>query len=112
MLEDGVNIVQISEFLGHSDLDTTKVYLEISDRMKAEAFATIETQMDNAYHTKKWLSKIGTLRELTGLGTCGGGKKIKTFNIIRIARYAKIAMHFYFCSDFSKVLISGKIKTF
>ena len=68
MLEDGVNIVQISEFLGHSDLDTTKVYLEISDRMKAEAFATIETQMDNASHTK-WLSKIGTLRELTGLGT-------------------------------------------
>ena len=61
MLEDGVNIVQISEFLGHSDLDTTK----------------------------------------------RGGKKIKTFNIIRIARYAKIAMHFYFCSDFSKVLISG-----
>ena len=69
MLEDGVNIVQISEFLGHSDLDTTKVYLEISDRMKAEAFATIETQMDNASHTKKWLSKIGTLLELTGLGT-------------------------------------------
>ena len=69
MLEDGVNIVQISEFLGHSDLDTTKVYLEISDRMKAEAFATIETQMDNASHPKKWLSKIGTLRELTGLGT-------------------------------------------
>ena len=69
MLEDGVNIVQISEFLGHSDLDTTKVYLEISDRMKAEAFATIESQMDNASHTKKWLSKIGTLRGLTGLGT-------------------------------------------
>ena len=49
---------------------------------------------------QKWLSKIGTLRELTGLEPVEA-EKIKTFNIIRIARYAKIAMTF-FCSDFQK----------
>ncbi|MBR2256657.1 MAG: tyrosine-type recombinase/integrase [Blautia sp.] len=66
MLEDGINIVQISEYLGHEDISTTKIYLEITDRIKAEAYATINTESDNSI-PKKWKKTDGTLRELVGL---------------------------------------------
>jgi hypothetical protein len=40
-LDDGLNIVQISRLLGHSDITTTMVYLDISEEMKAKALAKI-----------------------------------------------------------------------
>jgi len=66
MLEDGINIVQISEYLGHADLDTTKVYLEVTDRMKAEAFATMAGENDKEV-SRKWKNKDGSLRDFIGI---------------------------------------------
>jgi site-specific recombinase XerD len=40
-IDDGLNIVQISHLLGHSDINTTMVYLDISEEMKARALAKI-----------------------------------------------------------------------
>jgi len=40
-LDDGLNIVQISRLLGHSEINTTMVYLDISEEMKARALAKI-----------------------------------------------------------------------
>ncbi len=70
MLEDGVNIVQISEYLGHAGLDTTKVYLEITDRMKAEAFATMAGENDKEV-SRKWKNNDGSLRDFIGIARKG-----------------------------------------
>ena len=40
-LDDGLNIVQISRLLGHSEITTTMIYLDISEEMKARALAKI-----------------------------------------------------------------------
>lgn len=66
MLEDGINIVQISEYLGHEDISTTMVYLEVTDRIKAEAYATINTEKDKSV-PKKWKHSNGSLREFVGI---------------------------------------------
>ena len=39
-LEDGMNIVQISFLLGHEQLQTTMIYLDITTEEKAKALAT------------------------------------------------------------------------
>jgi hypothetical protein len=45
-LEDGMNIVQISFLLGHEQLQTTMVYLDISTEEKAKALATLDDEND------------------------------------------------------------------
>lgn len=46
-LEDGMNIVQISFLLGHEQLDTTMVYLDITTEDEAKALATLEGEGDS-----------------------------------------------------------------
>ena len=43
MLEDGMNIAQVSEFLGHEDISTTMVYLDISMALKEETVKKLES---------------------------------------------------------------------
>lgn len=65
-LEDGMNIVQISFLLGHEQIQTTMVYLDITTEDEAKALATLEG--DNTPKTdKKWKKSDGTLREFCGL---------------------------------------------
>ncbi len=65
-LEDGMNIVQISFLLGHEQLQTTMVYLDITTEDEAKALATLEG--DNSTKVeKKWKKKDGSLRNLCGL---------------------------------------------
>jgi len=52
-LEDGMNIVQISFLLGHEQLETTMVYLDISTEQEAEALATLEDENEKQV-AKKW----------------------------------------------------------
>jgi len=52
-LEDGMNIVQISFLLGHSNLNTTMVYLDITTEQEAKALATIEDE-EAQKMPKKW----------------------------------------------------------
>lgn len=43
-LEDGMNIVQISFLLGHANLHTTMVYLDITTEQESKALATLEDE--------------------------------------------------------------------
>lgn len=59
-LDDGMNIVQISYLLGHEQLQTTMVYLEITTAQKAEALKII----DDSSEEKKWKQDISKLTDL------------------------------------------------
>jgi site-specific recombinase XerD len=65
-LEDGMNIVQISFLLGHSQLQTTMVYLDITTEQEAQALATLEDENDKST-PKKWRSADGSLSEFCGV---------------------------------------------
>jgi site-specific recombinase XerD len=69
-LEEGVNIIQISLLLGHANLSTTMVYLDVTMDQKLAALETMKD--DNAGDTpKKWKAKGSSLSNLCGV------KKIK-----------------------------------
>ena len=65
-LEDGMNIVQISFLLGHEQLQTTMVYLDISAEEKAKALATLEDENDKKV-SAKWKNPDGTLVDFCGI---------------------------------------------
>jgi site-specific recombinase XerD len=52
-LEDGMNIVQISFLLGHAQLETTMVYLDITTEQEAQALATLGDENEKSL-PKKW----------------------------------------------------------
>jgi site-specific recombinase XerD len=56
-LEDGMNIVQISFLLGHEQLDTTMMYLDITTEQEAKALATLVDEEDKSI-PKKWKSAM------------------------------------------------------
>ena len=60
-LEDGINIVQISYLLGHEQLQTTMIYLEITTAQKAQALEKLDTTKNT---TKKWKKDIQKLSDL------------------------------------------------
>ena len=65
-LEEGINIVQISLLLGHAQLQTTMVYLDISEEKEREALATLETENDKKV-SPKWKLPDGSLKDFCGL---------------------------------------------
>ncbi|MDR1247358.1 MAG: site-specific integrase [Clostridiales Family XIII bacterium] len=65
-LDDGVNIVQISFLLGHSQLETTMVYLDISTEQEARALATLEDENDETA-PKRWKASGKSLADVCGL---------------------------------------------
>lgn len=65
-LEDGMNIVQISFLLGHAQLETTMIYLDITTEQEAAAMATLETENDKKI-TAKWKGKTDGLSALCGI---------------------------------------------
>jgi len=65
-VEDGLNILQISFLLGHAQLETTMIYLDITTDEKAKAMATLESEKDKKVD-KRWKNANGTLRALCGL---------------------------------------------
>jgi site-specific recombinase XerD len=65
-LEDGMNIVQISFLLGHEQLQTTMVYLDITTEDSAKALATLENENDRKV-TPKWKNTDGSLVNFCGL---------------------------------------------
>lgn len=65
-LEDGMNIAQISFLLGHAQLETTMVYLDITTEQEAAALATLEDESDrNA--VPKWNHDTDSLSAICGL---------------------------------------------
>lgn len=65
-LEDVMNIVQISFLLGHANLETTMIYLDISLEQKAEAMATLESESQKGT-SAKWKGHEDSLASLCGL---------------------------------------------
>ncbi len=59
-LEDGMNIAQISFLLGHENLQTTMIYLDISTENLSEALATLEEEKDKEI-VPKWKNADGSL---------------------------------------------------
>lgn len=67
-LDDGMNIVQISFLLGHEQLQTSMVYLDITTEQEAKALATLEDENDKRV-SKKWKSDKGSLAEFCSVKT-------------------------------------------
>jgi site-specific recombinase XerD len=65
-LEDGMNIVQISFLLGHSNIQTTMAYLDITTEQEAKALATLEDE-DKKNISKKWKSDMSSLAAFCGV---------------------------------------------
>ena len=65
-IEDGLNVLQVSFLLGHANLETTMIYLDISTEEKAKALATLESENDKTLG-KKWKNPDGSLTSFFGL---------------------------------------------
>jgi len=65
-LEDGMNIVQISFLLGHSNIQTTMGYLDITTEQESKALATLEEE-NNRNISKKWKTDMGRLAAFCGV---------------------------------------------
>jgi site-specific recombinase XerD len=65
-LEDGMNIVQISFLLGHEQLQTTMVYIDITIEQELKALATLEDENDKRV-SKKWKNIKGGLAGFCGV---------------------------------------------
>ena len=61
-----MNIVQISFLLGHEQLQTTMVYLDITAEEKAKALATLEDENDKKV-SAKWKTPDGSLVDFCGI---------------------------------------------
>lgn len=64
-LEDGMNIVQISFLLGHEQLQTTMIYLDITTEQEMAALTSLQDENDKMT-PKKWKANDG-LANLCGL---------------------------------------------
>ena len=65
-LEDGMNIVQISFLLGHEQLQTTMVYMDITLEQELKALATLEDENDKKV-SKKWKNQKDGLADFCGV---------------------------------------------
>ena len=65
-LEDGMNIIQISFLLGHEQLQTTMIYMDITIEQEFKALATLEDENDKKI-SKKWKNIKGGLAQFCGV---------------------------------------------
>jgi len=63
-LQDGINIAQISRYLGHESLESTRIYLGISREELEQALSQREDLIDD--QTKKYKDIKGGLKSLIG----------------------------------------------
>jgi hypothetical protein len=60
--------VQISFLLGHAQLQTTMMYLDITTEQEAKALATLEDENDKSV-SKRWHNADSELSDFCGLRT-------------------------------------------
>ena len=54
MLEAGINIVYIRDFLGHEDISTTMIYVRTDNRLKNEAINKLAPKVTNETDLPDW----------------------------------------------------------
>lgn len=67
MLEAGINIVYIRDFLGHEDISTTMVYLKTNNRLKDEAVNKLAPKLAGEAKLPDWNSDKDLMAFLNGL---------------------------------------------
>ena len=65
LLDDGMNVAQLSKLLGHANLSTTMVYLDITTDMEAKAMMSLEDE-NTRNLPKKWANKKDSLTAVFG----------------------------------------------
>lgn len=63
LINKGVSVVEVKEFLGHANLSSTQIYITTDLLKKREALKTIEQQLeinnkDSVVGIEKWLDSI------------------------------------------------------
>lgn len=66
LLESGINLIYIRDFLGHSSIETTEVYAKVNENLKREAISNAYT-FDVANNLSDWNNDKNLLNELLGL---------------------------------------------
>ena len=54
MLEAGINIVYIRDFLGHEDISTTMIYAKADNRLKEEAICKLSPKITETSNLPDW----------------------------------------------------------
>ncbi|HCU30995.1 MAG: site-specific integrase [Sphaerochaeta sp.] len=65
-IEDGLNVMEVQALLGHEQIETTMVYLDVTNIDKGKALATLETETDKQLD-RKWKNPDGSLVDFCGL---------------------------------------------
>lgn len=68
MLEAGINIVYIRDFLGHEDISTTMIYVRADNRLKNEAINNLAPKVVGSGEYPDWRSDQDLLKFLQSLG--------------------------------------------
>ncbi len=68
MLEAGINIIYIRDFLGHEDISTTMVYIKADNRLKNEAINKLAPKVINEENLPDWSKDTGLMDFLNSLG--------------------------------------------
>ena len=61
MLEAGINIVYIRDFLGHEDISTTMVYIRVDNRLKTEAVNKLAPKVTGETEFHDWTKDTGLM---------------------------------------------------
>lgn len=67
MLEAGVSIVYIKDFLGHESIETTEIYLQVSEEIKRQAIEKAYPKTFNSQQEMSWNQDEKLLKELLSL---------------------------------------------
>ena len=67
MLEAGINVVYIRDFLGHEDISTTMVYVRADNRLKNEAVNALAPKITNEVNLPDWNKDKDLLEFLNSL---------------------------------------------
>lgn len=67
MLEAGINVVYIRDFLGHEDISTTMVYVRADNRLKNEAINALAPKITNEVNLPDWNKDKDLLEFLNSL---------------------------------------------
>lgn len=67
MLEAGINIIYIRDFLGHEDISTTMVYVRADNRLKNEAINKLAPKITGETELPDWSKDTGLIQFLNSL---------------------------------------------